>query len=49
MKKFFEKAPMPSFAIFSRLDKALLRTMLVRATEITDEEVKEYRDLFLGR
>ena len=40
VKKFFEKTPMPSFAIFSRLDKDLLRTMLVRATEMADEEVE---------
>ena len=39
MQKLFRVARMPSFAIFSRLDKQLLKTMLVRATEIADEEV----------
>jgi len=34
---------MPKFAIYSRLDKNLLKLMLIRATELADCDVQFYR------
>ena len=34
MEKIFKKRPMPKFVMFSKLDKNLLKQMLVKATEI---------------
>ena len=33
------KRPMPKFAIYSRLDKDLLKNMLIKATMIEDEDI----------
>ena len=35
--------PMPKFAMYSRLDKNLLKLMLIRATEIEDDEIAGLR------
>ena len=37
------KNKMPSFFMFSTLDKNLLRYMLIKATEIEDEEIEGLR------
>lgn len=38
LKSVFEKKKMPEFFIFSRMDKNLLRYLLMRATELEDSE-----------
>jgi len=41
--KIFKRQEMPKFAIYSRLDKNLLKMMLIRATELEDAELPEHR------
>ena len=42
-EKIFKQKEMPRFAIYSRLDKNLLKLMLIRATELDDKDIAEYR------
>ena len=42
LTKILKRQEMPKFAIFSRLDKNLLKLMLIRATQLTDEDIPGY-------
>ena len=37
---------MPKYAIYSTLDKNLLKMLLMKATELTDEEIQGLRDKY---
>ena len=39
---------MPKFAIYSRLDKDLLKNMLIRATQLEDADLSGYRQKFFN-
>lgn len=41
-----KKQAMPKFAIYSRLDKNLLKLMLIRATTYDDEEIEGFRQKY---
>lgn len=45
MKK---KIHIPSFAIYSRLDKDLLKALLIKCTEIEDYELDDLRDVYFN-
>lgn len=50
IKSVFEKKKMPVFFIFSRLDRNLLRYLLMRATELEDSEesIQALREQIFG-
>lgn len=45
MKK---KIQIPSFAIYSRLDKDILKALLIKCTEIEDYELDDLRDVYFN-
>jgi hypothetical protein len=48
LARHFQRARMPTFAIFSRLDKRLIKLMLIKATEYFDEDIPELRKRFFN-
>ena len=40
---------MPKFAIYSRLDKDILKALLVKCTELEDYELDDLRDLYFSQ
>ena len=48
ISKILAKNKMPVFMMFSRLDKNLLRFLLIRATEFSDEEIEGLRENLFG-
>ena len=44
----FKKKAMPQFAIYSRLDKNLLKQMLIKAAEFEEEEIPELRKKYFN-
>ena len=48
LARHFQRARMPTFAIFSRLDKRLIKLMLIKATEYFDEDIPALRKRFFN-
>ena len=48
MEKIFKKRPMPKFVMFSKLDKNLLKQMLVKATEISDDQIESLKTKYFN-
>lgn len=44
----FLKRPMPKFAIYSRLDKGLLKKMLIKATTIQDDDIIMLKQMYFN-
>ena len=45
---FQKRVPMPKFAIYSRLDKDILKALLVKCTELQDFELDDLKDLYFN-
>lgn len=43
-----KKVKVPSFAIYSRLDKDLLKALLIKCTEIEDYELEDLKDVYFN-
>ena len=48
MKIMKKRDQIPSFAIYSRLDKDLLKALLIKCTEFEDYEVDDLKDVYFN-
>lgn len=48
MNKFFSKTPMPIFKMYSKLDKNLLKQMVLTVIDIDDSELPAIKDKYFN-